>query len=283
MSPFSPDHPGAAWALLTQAQRDAAYNNSAAVADSAQHVAVRNAASAAWRSAERHHLDLPYGPSAREAWDIYPANDPAAPCFVFIHGGYWQMNARENFACLAKGLLAHGWSVAMPGYTLAPEANLARIADEITRALDWLAGHGRRYGAGGKVVVSGWSAGGHLAALALDHPTVYAGLAISGVYELAPLRDTYLDKKLALSDREIETLSPLRLPVVGKPLVIAYGSAELPALVEDARAFHAKRAAAHAPGALLPIPRADHYTVLDQIAAADGMLTRAALELARDF
>ncbi len=280
---FSPDHPAAAWALLTRAQRDAAYNNAAAVADSARHVAARNAASAAFRSNPAHRLDLAYGPSAREAWDIYPGAASDAPCLVFIHGGYWQMNAREGFACFARGLAAQGWAVAMPGYTLAPEADLTTIAGQMRRALDWLAEQGGQHGAGGPILVSGWSAGAQLAALALAHPAVRAGLAISGVYELAPLRDTYLDDKLKLTDTEIATLSPLRLPVVDKPLAIAYGAAELPALVEDARAFHAKRAKAQAAGALIPVPHADHYTVLDELTAPDGMLTRAALELARGF
>jgi len=278
---FSPDHPACCWTTLTQAERDAAYNNSAAVADSARHVAARNAASADYRAETPHHLDLAYGPGEREAWDIYPAAAADAPCLVFIHGGYWQMNARGDFACFGRGLASHGWAVALPGYTLAPAADLGTIAGQIRRALDWLAAEGGRRGAGGPILISGWSAGAQLAALALDHPAVQAGLAISGVYELAPLRDTYLDAKLKLSDQEIETLSPLRLPVVDKPLTVAYGTAELPALVEDALAFHTRRARAHAPGALLPVPRADHYTVLDQLTAADGLLTRAALELMR--
>ena len=52
--------------------------------------------------------------------DLYPANDPKAPCFVHIHGGYWQRNSKEVFAFLAEGPLARGWSAALPGYTLAP-------------------------------------------------------------------------------------------------------------------------------------------------------------------
>ena len=100
------------------------------------------------------------------------------------------------------------------------------IVGEIRRALDWLGADGAKHGVGaGPIVVSGWSAGGHLTAMALDHPRVAAGLAISGVYELAPIRDTYLDEKLRLTDAEIATLSPLRLPAVPKPLAIAYGTA----------------------------------------------------------
>jgi acetyl esterase/lipase len=275
-----PEHPASRWALLNQAERDAAYNNSAAVANSPALVKARNDASAAYRAAHAGALDLAYGSSPREAWDIYPGQSADAPCFVFIHGGYWQANGRENFACLAEGLAAHGWAVAMPGYTLAPDANLQRIRDEIFRALDWLAEHGGKYRAGGKIIVSGWSAGGHLAALALAHPAVQAGLALSGVYELAPIRDTYLNAKLGLSDAEIASLSPLRLDVVPKPLTIAYGSREVAALVEDSRALHARRAAAHAPGALLPVAGTDHFTILDEMRSAGGIITRAALDLA---
>ena len=71
------------------------------------------------------------------------------------------------------------------------------------------------------------------------------------MFELGPVRDTYLDEKLRLTDEEILYLSPLRLPVVNKPLAIAYGTAELPPLVSDSRDLHALRAAAHAPGPLL--------------------------------
>src|ERR1700742_550542 len=234
---------------MTQAERDAAYDNVAAVVNSAALIAEGRAAAAPYRAARTGHLDLPYGPREREKWDLYPSADPQAPCLVFIHGGYWQRNTREDFACFAEGVLAHGWSMALPGYTLAPEATLTEIVDEIRRAIDWLAADGVKHGIGaGPIVVSGWSAGGHLTAMALDHPRVAAGLAISGIYELAPIRDTYLDEKLRLTDAEIATLSPLRLAAVQKTLAISYGAAELPALVEDSRDLHARRTAANVPG-----------------------------------
>jgi arylformamidase len=267
------------WGMLTQAERDAAYNNSLAVADSAQLNDARAAASATFRAAHTGGLDLAYGPLPRNKWDLFPAADPAAPCLVFIHGGYWQRNTRENFGALMQGVLAHGWSAALPGYTLAPEASLAQIVAEIDAAMDWLGAHGSAHGVGGKLVVSGWSAGGHLTAMALSHPAVSAGLAISGVFELGPIRDTYLNEKLRLTDDEIATLSPLRLPVVNKRLSIAYGSKELAALVGDSRALHAMRAAAHAPGALLPIAGANHFSVLDALSSPEGELTRHLLTL----
>jgi arylformamidase len=275
--------PQQVWSSLDEARRNAAYDNNAAVANSARLIEARNSASAAYRKAHSGSLDIPYAPGDRTAFDLYPAPDPRAPCLVFIHGGYWLRNSREFFAAYAEGLAQHGWSVAMPGYTLAPQASLTAIVREIGVALDWLADHGPAHGIAGPVVVSGWSAGAQLAALHLGHRLVAAGLAISGVYDLAPLRDTGLNDVLKLSDAEIATLSPVRTPPGSpKPLAIAYGTAELPALVHDSRELHALRSGAHAPGPLLPIVGADHFSILEELRRPRGELVRAARRLIED-
>ncbi|MDI4656805.1 alpha/beta hydrolase [Xanthobacter autotrophicus] len=278
MSAASDPAPQEVWETLSQAERDAAYNNNAAVQDSAAWVTARDLAAAKFRAAANAHLDIPYGEGARQKLDLYPGR-PGAPCLVFIHGGYWQRNTREAFVHYAQGLLAHGWSVALPGYTLAPEARLGEIVAEIGAALDLLARDGARHGITGPLVVSGWSAGAQLAVMQLDHPAVAAGLAVSGVYELAPIRDTFLNGALDLSDAEITEFSPLRLHPSPKPLAIAYGTDELPALVHDSRALAAQRVAAHAPGALLPIAGANHFSILDELRRPDGQLVRTALDL----
>jgi arylformamidase len=272
-------NPSMDWAGMSQAERDAAYDNVAAVANSATLIAEGRAAAAPYRAARTGHLDLPYGTRARQKWDLYPGSNPQAPCLVFIHGGYWQKNTREDFAHLGAGVAAHGWSVAMPGYTLAPDASLTEISAEINAALDWLAVHRAAHGISGKVLISGWSAGAHLAALAMAHDLVSAGLLISGAYELGPIRDTYLNDKLRLTDAEIAALSPLRLPVVRKPAVITYGTVELHALVEDSKKLHEKRLAAQVPSTLLPIEGADHFTIGLPLCDANGVLTKAVLGL----
>src|SRR4029079_14006454 len=239
------------WGTMSRDERDAAYNNTNAVKNSAELNAAREAQSAAFRKAHPEHLDIPYGPAERNKWDLFPAADPNAPCLVFVHGGYWQRNSREMFASLIAGPHAHGWAAALPGYTLAPDASLTEIVDEIKEALALLAANGPAHGINGKVVLSGWSAGGHLTAQCLRHARGSARLAISGVFELGPIRDTYLNEKLRLSDDEIEALSPPRLPMVQKPLAITYGTAELPPLVGDSRKLHEVRARQHLPGALI--------------------------------
>jgi acetyl esterase/lipase len=267
------------WTALSQAERDAAYDNNAAVKNSAALIAERNEASATVRASRRSFLDVPYGDGERTKIDLYPAADKAAPCLVFLHGGYWQRNSRDVFAMLVEGIAAHGWSVAIPGYSLAPETSLTRIVTEISQSLDWLAKNGETYGISGPVILSGWSAGAQLVAMALDHPRVTAGLAISGVYDLAPIRDTGLNNALKLTDQEVAQLSPLRLPAVHKPLDIAYGTAELPALVFDSIQLHELRKAAGAPGKLFPIEDADHFSILAELRRPDGALVDIARKL----
>lgn len=271
------------WATMSRKERDAAFDNSAAVPDGPGLVDRWNAVSEVMRKEHAKTIDLPYGKRERNRWDLFPAPNAGAPCLVFIHGGYWQARSRERFACLMEGARAAGMSAALPGYTLAPEATLSEITAEITEALDWLGREGPKYGIAGPVILSGWSAGAHLAATALDHPIVRAGLGISGIYELAPLRDTSINDKLKLSDEEVATLSPLRSGAVEKPFALAYGTAELSMLVENTRVFHAFRSAQHAGGTLIPVPRANHFTVLEALRAKDGLLAQAVVDLAVDL
>ena len=104
------------WASLDLAARSAAYDNNAAAADSASWIERRNRESAVYRAVHNTAIDLPYAVgSPRTMFDLYPATDPDAPCLVFIHGGYWQRNSREVFACFAEGPAAAGWSGRFPG------------------------------------------------------------------------------------------------------------------------------------------------------------------------
>jgi arylformamidase len=270
------------WGSMTHAERDAAYDVAAAVSDSAQIIAGLASASAKLRSQRSKHLDLAYGPGERNKWDLFPGDNSKAPCLVFFHGGYWQGGNRERNSCLAEGVLAQGWSAALPGYTLAPAATLTQIVREVRSSLDWLAAQGSAQGIAGPVIISGHSAGGHLAALMLDHPSVRAGLASAGIFELGPIRDTYLNDRLKLTDEEVAGLSPLRLPSVRKPLAITYGTAELPALVRNSREYHAHRAQSHCPGQLIPVPNANHFTILEEFRSPNGILTRAVMRLMED-
>lgn len=274
---------GMDWQTMSLEERNLAYNNVAHVGPDAARKKTEEwtAASKVLREQRSKQLDLAYGPGERNKWDLYPGNDPNAPCFVHIHGGYWQRGSKEIFACMSEGALARGWSAALPGYTLAPDASLTQITRELRSAFDWLAANGSSRGIAGPVIVTGWSAGGHLTAFILDHPRVAAGLAISGVFDLAALRDSpHVNDKVKLTEGEIQSLSPMRMPAVNKPLSVAYGTGELPAMVASSRDYHALRSQAHLPGDLVPIVNTNHFTILDQLRQPNSILTRAVLQLA---
>ena len=274
------------WQTLTPPERNAAYNNSLHVGlEFAQQKRDEwAAASEILRKQRLEHLDLAYGERERTKWDLYPASDPNAPCFVHIHGGYWQRGSKEAFACLAEGVLAHGWSAALPGYTLAPEASLLQIVEEIRAALGWFTANRKQHGITGPVILTGWSAGGHLTSIFADHPAVAAAHAVSGIYDLGHLRDSpHVNDAMKFTDEELQTLSPLRLKSASKRLDISYGSAELPFMVASSRDYHVYRAGQHLPGDLIPVPGANHMTVLDEFRKPDGRLTRAVLRLAREL
>jgi arylformamidase len=253
---------------MDRAALDAAYNNAAAVANSAEIVADWEARSARLRAAHPEGMDLRYGKDERNRIDYFAARRDA-PVLAFIHGGYWQNRAKEIFSFVAEGPLAWGINVALVGYTLAPQKRLDGIVAEIHAALDWLKESIPTLGGDPKkLLVSGWSAGGHLTAMAMSHAAVKGGLAISGIYDLEPMRLSYINDKLRLDEDEARRNSPMSLAVVQKPLHVAYGADELPELCrqsEDYAKFLGSKATA--------IPRRDHFTILEELASPHGALT----------
>jgi acetyl esterase/lipase len=269
------------WRGMTRAALDAAYDNAKAVADVD---ARRNrwiARSADVRAANPELLDLAYGPKPRNRIDAFRCGHAKAPLFVFIHGGYWQRNAKEMFACMADGPLACGIDVAMIGYTLAPDATLTEIVGEVHAAIRFLRREGPARGiAIGRLVVSGWSAGGHLTAMALPLDEVDAGLAISGLYDVEPCRLNYLNEKLRLDAAEAAAMSPiLHLPRRKTPLVVAYGTEELPEMQRQSQAYHQARIDHGLPSRLLPLDPHNHFSIMDELSAPQGRLTGAVNDL----
>src|SRR5258706_10694578 len=91
---------------MDRAALDAAYNNSAAVANSTELLADFQARTDRLRASRRCHLDLRYGPAERNRIDYFPA-DAHGPVLVFIHGGYLPSPAKGNFSFVGKRPLAH--------------------------------------------------------------------------------------------------------------------------------------------------------------------------------
>jgi arylformamidase len=171
--------------------------------------------------------------------------------------------------------MAHGINVALIGYTLAPDATLDEIVAEVHAGIGFLAAQLPDLGGDGKgIVVSGWSAGGHLTAMALSHPAVAAGVAISGIYDLEPIRHSYLNVKLGLDEAGSHRNSPMMQPGGPmKPLSLVVGSAELPLLRKQTADFAGHRAQYGLPVIYEEVPAADHFSIMKEMASPKGRIT----------
>ncbi len=262
---------------------DAAYNNGAAVGIERRnrYLAEWTARTNALAASATARLDLRYGDGARHRIDFFPCGHTARPTLAFIHGGYWQMSDKENYGCLAAGPLARGINVAMIEYTLAPVIRMDGIVAEIKAALAWLRQRLVELGAARSgLVVAGHSAGGHLAAMVMAEPGVTGALAISGLYELEPIRLGALNDKVGLDEAEAQRNSPIaHIPATAPPSIIAVGGAELPELRRQSADYHAACVAHGLNSRLLVLDGLDHFSVLEELAQPQGKLTAALLEL----
>ena len=191
---------------------------------------------AAYRAAlgARAVLDLPYGAEVRQRFDLFRPQGRPAGLLVFLHGGYWMARNRGDWSHFAAGGNARGWAVAMPSYTLAPEARIGAMVAEAARAVQVASGM-----VAGPVVVAGHSAGGQLAArLACADQTVRIArvVPISAVAELEPLLDTAMNATLRLDAAEVADHSPSRLVRRADVAVHVWvGGQERPAFLWQAR------------------------------------------------
>lgn len=265
---------------FSQAALDAAYNNRAVEPQLAEIREDWAGRSQALYARAPVHRDLAYGPGRRQKIDFFPAAQPGRPTVAFIHGGYWQSNEKEAYAFIAEGPLAHDLNVALIEYTLAPEARMTGIVAEIHAAIGWLVANAqRRFGAGANLLVCGHSAGGHLTAMAAGQPGVTAALPISGLFDLEPIRLSYLNQPLEMDITEAGANSPLSLPLPGIPQTVAVGAAELPELIRQSEEFAAALGAAGRPSKLLRLPGDNHFSILERLAHPDGTLCKEALRL----
>lgn len=260
------------------------YNNRARVPEHPALIAgwARDAAAYRARQAPRA---LRYGPDARHVIDFF-AGDREGPIVVFIHGGYWQALDISFFSHLAGGLNAHGISVAVPGYQLCPEVSVDDIIRQMRTATRELARLER------PLVISGHSAGGHLAAcmLATDWPAIDASLpedlvvaayAISGLFDLRPLVETSINTALRLDKAAARSASPLfwNAPRRGS-LDAVVGANESAEYFRQSRTIVEAWAAAGLATRFGAIADANHFTAIAPLADAASPMVLRLKELA---
>lgn len=259
---------------------EAEYNNRSRVPEHAQHLANWQRDAAAYRAAARCECDVAYGSGERQHLDLFypPEGDVGGPVVLFIHGGYWQALDKSFASHFARGANLRGLTVAVPSYDLAPAASLAQIVTCLEEAADFVM---RRTGR--RLVAAGHSAGGHLAAclMARQQRPVGAALPISGLFDLAPLVSTSINRALRLTEGEARRLSPLYwTPPAGGHLVGAVGGDESSEFLRQSRTIIERWGTHGVTTSYHEVSHAHHFNVLDGLADPDDPLVALLLRLA---
>lgn len=253
---------------------DDAYANVPHIPDGAQYPARWTVAAEAFRArlgAERRaELGLPYGKSARQAFDLFHPKGGARGLVVFVHGGYWLRFDRSLWSHLAAGPLARGWAVAMPSYDLCPEVRIADITRQISLAVTVAAARVE-----GRIALAGHSAGGHLVAR-MAVPGVLPGevaarlshvMPISPVSDLRPLLQTSMNEQFRLDMNAAEAESPVLMRPMPVPVTVWVGAEERPVFLDQARWLAEAWSTGHqiAPGR-------HHFDVIEALEKAESRM-----------
>jgi len=268
---------------------EAEYNNRARVLEHPQIFARWQHDAAAYRDGAKGvaELAVSYGPTPRQFFDIFPPTaGNSGALAIFIHGGYWRSLEPTTFSHMARGLNAHGVSVAVAGYDLCPQVSIAEIIDQMRRASLAL---WRRFGK--RIMAYGHSAGGHLAACllatewkALDREApadlVPAAYAISGVFDLTPLIHLESNADFKLDEAKARDISPVFWPAPrGGVLDAVVGGAESSEFLRQSKIIAKAWGKDGVATRLEAVPDMNHFTVLDALADPQSAMTKRCVEL----
>ena len=272
--------------FVSSPEVDAQYNAAAAVADSAEQLRRHGELSEAARSRLRCIEGIAYGPTLDETLDVFPAERPAAPVFVFIHGGYWRRFAARDYHLVALGLVPLGITTVCVDYSLCPKVTIEEIARQSRAAVAWtLRRIGEHGGDPARVAVGGHSAGGHLTAMCLAarwdedyglaRDPLAAAVLISGIYDIEPLRRSYLQPTIQLDDGIVRRNSPMfGVRPCATPALVTWGADESAEFARQATQYHAAWQGAGNRGELLPQIGANHFTAIEGLADPGSTLAR---------
>ncbi len=249
----------------------------------------RSDASAATRPVT---LDIAYGPAATERLDVFPAKDPHAPILIYIHGGYWIWKDKVDFRFVAEGVVDAGVTLVVINYALTPDHDMDEIVRQVRAAVafTWKNAGGLVPGVRDRIFLSGHSAGGHLTAIAAatDWPAfdaalpadiVAGGIAISGLYDLEPIRLSYLNETVGLDAAMARRNSPLHAVRTDMPpLTLVVGGAESDEFKRQQADFAAALTAAGNIVATEEVAGLHHFAVIETIADAGSQLQQAVLK-----
>lgn len=272
--------------FASQAQIDAQYNPSLVLPDASAPGRHYVAQAQRARAQLPCTLDVPYGPTVHETLDIFPAAQANAPVFVFIHGGYWRALSSKEFSGVALGLQPLGITTVVINYALCPFVTIDEITRQARAAVAWTLRNIAQFGGDPtRVAVGGHSAGAHLAAMCLQtrwaqdyglpQDPLTGAVLVSGLYDLEPLRYSYLQPQIQLDDGTIRRNSPaFSVRPCATPVWMAWGGAETPEFARQSSTLHTAWEAAGNHAELRALPGANHFTAIHGFEDCHSELSR---------
>ncbi|WP_434665634.1 alpha/beta hydrolase [Paraburkholderia sp. A3BS-1L] len=242
------------------------------------------AQSAAAVHTEDCRLDLPYGPGPRQVFDFFTARRRARATLVYFHAGYWQSRDKATFRFIAPAFTRLGLNVALVNYPLCPTVSLGKLLESAHASLDAVATAGNASARQQPLplILSGHSAGGHIAVelalaqmpvAAAQRPAVAGVVALSGIYDLAPLLATTLNRNLMLDAADADRHSPLhRVQPERARALFGVGGDETTAFLDQSRQMCKAWQQAGNHGVLEIAPGADHFSLLQQFTSPQASL-----------
>lgn len=266
---------------------DDAYANGAYIEDADSYVDHWQRASKLFReqalAANRAELDLAYGDAPREKLDLFMPEGTPKGLFVFVHGGYWLSFDKSAWSHLAAGPVARGWAVAMPSYTLAPEARISTMTQQIGAAILCAATKVK-----GPIRIAGHSAGGHLVSRMMCADTPLSKevqsrlthvISISGLHDLRPLLNTRMNDGLHLDMAEARAESAaLCEPLAGIKLTCWVGANERPEFLRQNQLLANIWTGLGVETDAIEAPSKHHFNVIADLEQADSVLTKLATD-----
>lgn len=238
-------------APTNRAEADRLYHATAMIADRADLLETFVDRSRTFRQENSGILNVSYGARVEEVADIFLPRGgcDGAPVHIFLHGGYWYQFGKDEWSFLAEGLTRAGVIVVIPRYSLCPTVSVPQILEQMRALLAWCHKNISAYGGSAdRITVSGHSAGGHLAIellltrwhadFGIPDDLIKGVTAISAIYDVRPIRDSYVQEHVFLSGEDARRISPvLNIRPTSAPLVMAVAEDDPPGFHEQLNEF----------------------------------------------
>jgi arylformamidase len=270
-----------------QEQLDAQYNNRALVSNHEDIMGALAKRGTIFANSVSYLPDIAFGDDPDEVLDVFPAanGNPNAPVMIYFHGGFWYSRHKNDFQFIPTGFSDAGATVVVVNYGLIPKIDMAELVRQCQASVAWvyknIADHG---GSPDDIYITGHSAGGHVAAMmmatdwsawGIDGSAIKGGLAISGIYDLEPIRLSFMNPTLGFTEDTVAHYSPIHLsPTITPKMVVAVGGAETDEFIRHSEDIVKVWGAKGMECPLDIVSDLNHFTILSDLTSEGGTLNQ---------